>query len=78
MRKIILPSEAEKVYDFIVAYITAHRGLSPTQQDIAQGCFMSRTTVQKHLTFLHASGRIGWMPGAKRAIWLLSDEVDDK
>ena len=76
MRKIQLSPDTQRVYGFIVRYIQAHRGLPPTQQEIAGECYMSRSSVQKHLTFLHASGHIGWLPGAKRAIWIPLDEPD--
>lgn len=76
MRKILLPEETERVYDFIVEYIRTHHGLSPTQDEIANGCFMSRSSVQRHLPFLHASGRIELTPGAKRSIWLPPEDTD--
>lgn len=77
MQKIRLSPDTMRVYEFVVRFIQAHGGMSPTQQDIAAACFMSRSSVQKHLTFLHASGYIGWLPGAKRAIWLPPDEPDE-
>lgn len=77
MRKIHLPKDVERVYDFLVEYIESHRGLPPTQAEIAAGCYLSRTTVQRYLTFLHACGRIGWNQGGKRSIWLLSEDDDD-
>ncbi|GEM_PF-1856028 len=72
----LLP-DTGRVYAFISQYIEAHRGLPPTQQEMAAACYMSRSTIQKHLAFLHASGHIEWKPGAKRAIWLPSDDSDD-
>jgi len=77
MRKIELSPDTERVYVFVVGYIRGHQGLPPTQQEIAAACYMSRSSVQKHLTFLHASGHIEWTPGAKRAIWIPVEESED-
>lgn len=62
--------DTERVYQFIVGYLDEHNNLSPTQQEIATACHMSRSSVQRHLTLLDAHGRICWTEGAKRSIWL--------
>ncbi len=69
------PADTEKVYRFIAGYIAAHHGLAPSQLEIARACHMSRSSVQKHLMFLVGEGRIGWIEGGKRAIWLIGGDT---
>jgi len=46
----------ERVYRFIVDYIAAHDGLSPSQREIAEGCYIVRSAVLRHLDRLEAWG----------------------
>jgi DNA-binding MarR family transcriptional regulator len=46
----------EQVYQFIRDVV--HQGQIPTQQEIAQGCYLSRVTVRRHLAQLEEQGRI--------------------
>ncbi len=59
----------EAVYDFIRAYIAEH-GFGPSQQEIADGCYMSRPNVIRYLDKLEAWGRISREPGKARSIRL--------
>lgn len=41
MRVIMSSDTTERVYRFIVDYIAAHDGLSPSQREIAEGCYIA-------------------------------------
>ena len=58
----------ERVYRFIVDYIAAHDGLSPSQREIAEGCYIVRSAVLRHLDRLEAWGRSLREPGKARSI----------
>lgn len=63
----------DAVYALIRAYRAQH-GNSPSQREIAQGCFLSQPAVIRHLDRLEMQGKIRREPGKARGIWL-SDEV---
>ena len=71
-----MPDETitESVYHFIRHYIEQH-GYAPSQQEIADGCYLSRTNLIRYLDRLEAQGHIAREPGQPRSISLL-DEPD--
>ena len=62
----------ERVYTFIKTYWQAHR-LSPSQQEIADGCFISKSAVIRHLDRLEGQGKIVRVPHVPRSISLVED-----
>jgi SOS-response transcriptional repressor LexA len=58
---------SQSIYDFIVEYIANHV-CAPSIRDIAQGCFVSTTTVLDHLSKLEAQGKIRREYGKARGI----------
>ena len=59
----------ESIYQFIREYRQVH-GFSPSQREIADGCRISKSTVQHQLQFLVAAGRVAYEPGKVRTIRL--------
>jgi DNA-binding MarR family transcriptional regulator len=59
----------EMVYQFIVQYRDTY-GISPSQREIAEGCYIVRSAVPRHLDKLEARGRIARAPGQARTIHL--------
>ena len=60
----------ETVYAFIERYIE-EQGLPPSQREIAEGCYIARSAVVRHLDKLEARGRIELIPGKARGIRLI-------
>ncbi len=60
----------EAVYAFIKHYIE-EQGLPPSQREIAEGCYIARSAVVRHLDKLEARGWISLVPGKSRGIRLL-------
>jgi len=60
----------EAVYTFIKQYMEEW-GLPPSQREIADGCYIARSAVVRHLDKLEAQGRIALIPGKSRGIRLL-------
>jgi repressor LexA len=50
-------STSDKIYVFIEAYIAAN-SWPPSVREIAEGCYVSISTVSYHLRILKAQGRI--------------------
>jgi len=66
------PSEQsllEQVYEFIVAYIQEH-ATNPSLREIADACYIGRSTTYRFLDKLEAQGRIVREPGQARSIRL--------
>lgn len=68
---------AEQVYNFICAFIEEHT-YPPTLQEIANGCYMSRTNVTRYVDRLEGMGRIARDPKRARGITLLNDDDSSK
>lgn len=60
----------EAVYTFIKLYVE-DQGLPPSQREIAEGCYIARSAVVRHLDKLEAWERITLIPGKSRGIRLL-------
>jgi len=52
-----LPEQTLAVYDFIAAW-QATSGYAPSQQEIAEGCYLSVTTVRREIDRLESAERI--------------------
>jgi len=63
----------ETVYHFVHDYIQAHR-IAPSIREIAEGTYIGRSTVVRHLDRLEALGRIIRTPGRARSIRLITHE----
>ncbi len=59
----------EQVYLFIKQYVTQHT-YPPTQREIADHCYLARTSVPRYLTELEKQGRIHIEPKVRRGITL--------
>ena len=67
----------ERVYAFIKAYWQAHR-LSPSQQEIADNCFISKSAVARHLDRLEGEGKIERVPFIPRSISLVAKNENNE
>lgn len=63
-------TSTKTVYDFIQDYLQAHEGYAPSIRDIAQGAYLGRSTVVRHLDRLEAWGLIRREPQRPRSIRL--------
>lgn len=63
----------DQVYDFICDYFTQF-GISPTQQEIAIGCYLSRTTLSRYLLTLELRGRIERQDNKPRSIRIMDGQ----
>lgn len=61
----------EHVYDFIVNYLNNHN-FPPSQREIAEGCYITRGAVPRHLKKLEEAELITRMPGVPRSIRILN------
>jgi SOS-response transcriptional repressor LexA len=70
-------STTEVVYKFIQDYIH-QEGIAPSIREIAEGCYLGRSTVQRHLDRLASWGWIIQRPGRARGIVVVKrpDESD--
>lgn len=64
-----LKPETQQVYRFIHSFID-DRGFAPSQREIADGCYMARSSVQRHLDVLEARGFIERELGMARSLSL--------
>ena len=65
----------EAVYAFIVSYIDKN-GIAPSQREIADGCYIVRSGVIRHLDRLEAWGRIIRDPNKARSIHLPKNTLE--
>jgi SOS-response transcriptional repressor LexA len=63
----------EAVYDFIHDYVQRD-GVAPSIREIADGCYLGRSTVQRHLDRLAIWGWVVLLPGRARGIVLVDRE----
>lgn len=70
-------SMTESVLIFIRQYHQEH-GVMPSQREIAEGCYISKSNVIRHLDRLEMQGKISREPSLARNIRLLneSDQMD--
>lgn len=64
---------ADLIFEFIRAYIREY-GLSPSQREIAEGCYMTPGNVGRYLKKLEVQGRIRRYPNISRGISLVNDD----
>lgn len=62
----------DQIYVFICTYIREH-GYAPSQQEIASGCYLGRTTLLRHLDKLEMMGRIQREDAKPRSIHIIDD-----
>ena len=62
---------ARHIYEFLRLYIQTN-GYPPSQQEIAQGCHLSRASVVHYLDWLEAKGQISRKLGRARSILIIS------
>jgi len=55
---------------FIIGYLDDF-GFAPSIQEMADGCYMSKSTISKHLDILVATGYISRVPFQPRSICIL-------
>jgi repressor LexA len=72
-----LSANTQAVFDFIREHFARH-GYSPTLREIGEGCFMSHTTVLRHLDRLEGKGWITRQLGTPRSIALSPDAPKSK
>lgn len=63
-------TNARLIYDYILNFETEW-GFPPTIKELAEACFMARSTVVRHLDWLEAWGYISREPGLSRAITII-------
>ncbi|MEO8391767.1 MAG: winged helix-turn-helix transcriptional regulator [Chloroflexota bacterium] len=63
---------SEALFGFIRTYIHEN-GYSPSLREIAEGCYLGRSTVLRYLDKLEAKGRIARTIGKARSIALLEE-----
>jgi len=51
-------STRDRIFKFLVTYKQDHNGNTPSQQEIADACYISTSTVNHHLMKLEIEGRI--------------------
>jgi repressor LexA len=59
-----------QVWDFVSDYINRN-GFAPSHREIADGCFLSKSAVVRHLDRLEARGHIEREPNQARSIRLM-------
>jgi SOS-response transcriptional repressor LexA len=70
-----LKPDTQRVYRFIHGFID-ERGFPPSQREIAEGCYMARSSVQRHLDVLEAKGLIEREIGMARSLSLTERKPD--
>ncbi len=68
-------STTKAVYAFIQDYMQ-REGSAPTIREIAEACYLGRSTVQRHLDRLAAWGWIIQRPGRARGIVLVDRQAE--
>ena len=61
------------VYQFIKSYTREHTH-PPTIREIAEGCYLSNTSIMRHLARLEDEGKLFREPGRARGITLTDDD----
>jgi len=68
------PKNRDRVFEFIVEYKREHDGTAPSIKEIAQSCFLSKSTVKHHLFMLEREKRIRVV--GRRAIEVIGGSWD--
>ncbi|MEM6282481.1 MAG: MarR family transcriptional regulator [Chloroflexota bacterium] len=74
MRELDSMDTTRRLYCFIKHYFAAHK-ISPTQREMADGCYVSAGTITRHLDRLQMFGLIEREPGLPRSVSLT--DADD-
>lgn len=69
-------SLTDAVYRFICDYIEDNH-IAPSYQEIAEGCFIGISSIEKHLIKLEADKRIERTPRVPRSIRLINPDDED-
>jgi repressor LexA len=72
-RNRVLRENSKQVYTFINDYI-ARQGFAPSMDEIADACYLSRSSVVRYLDRLEAWGLISREPGVPRSLRVYEDE----
>jgi SOS-response transcriptional repressor LexA len=72
----LLKEDTDRVYEFVRSYIKERR-VAPSHREIAEGCYMSRSSVQRHLDLLAAYGKVVREVGLARGLWLPDENEDE-
>jgi DNA-binding MarR family transcriptional regulator len=67
----------DPISESIVAFVEAYRlehGVAPSYREISKGCYISRSTVSRHILKLSKQGRVKRTPGHKRSITVVCPE----
>lgn len=63
-----------RIYEFLDDF-DADRGFCPSHREIADACFISRSSVTRYLDLLEARGLLEREPGTARGIRIVRDET---
>ncbi len=58
------------VYTFVRDYLDEHNGYAPSHREIAEGCFLSRGSITRHLDRLVFAGYLDREDGRARSLRL--------
>lgn len=70
-RDALREEQAQRILDYIHAYFE-QEGCSPSFNDIAGACFMTRSSVARYIDLLEGRGKIRRVPGIPRSISLVT------
>ena len=70
-------STTDDVYNYIKVYI-ADNQIAPSYHEISKGCFIGKSSVEKHLMKLESENRIQRIPRVPRSIRLIEEDNDDE
>ncbi len=72
-RERVVNENTKQVYEYIRDYYDAN-GFAPSLDEIADACYLSRSTVVRYLDRLEAWGLVTRQPGVPRSLILNADE----
>jgi len=70
------PDTTEQVFQYVLAFKQANDGNAPSLREIADGCNLSRSAVQYHLTSLELANRIRIHKHRRRMIEIVGGQWD--
>jgi repressor LexA len=66
-------AQARQVYDFVCDF-TEDTGFSPSMKEIAEACYLSRSSVVRYLDLLEAWDYVWREPGRPRSIGIIDPD----